>query len=130
VRNLIPNVSGVLWRRDALLRALDAVPDIAQWRLAGDWRLYLALLSGAADSVVYIAEPLNVHRRHGDGVTQSLAATVHVAEISRMHEIAAKTLGLDGVARTAQAEYLGRVGVQLGAAKGKAAKTVARKRKV
>jgi hypothetical protein len=41
VRNLIPNVSAVLWRREALLKALDAVPDLADWQLAGDWRLYI-----------------------------------------------------------------------------------------
>ena len=46
VRNLIPNVSAVLWRRDVLRRALDAVPDLDTWRLAGDWRLYLAALTG------------------------------------------------------------------------------------
>ncbi len=28
VRNLIPNVSAVLWRREALLKALDAVPNL------------------------------------------------------------------------------------------------------
>jgi glycosyltransferase involved in cell wall biosynthesis len=86
VRNLIPNVSGVLWRREALLRALADVPDITKWRLAGDWVLYLAALAGDAQctritgNVIYIAEPLNTHRRHSGGLTQSLTPAAHVAE--------------------------------------------------
>ena len=114
-RNLIPNVSAVLWRRDALLRALDAVPDLTSWRLAGDWRLYLALLTGEAGSVVYLAEPLNVHRRHAEGVTQRLDADAHVREIAQMHEIAARTLVLDDAAKAEQAEYVRRIGAQLNA---------------
>jgi len=113
VRNLIPNVSAVLWRREALLRALDAVPDIESWRLAGDWRLYLALLTSETGSVVYIAEPLNTHRRHEAGVTQRLDAAAHVGEIAAMHEVAAAALGLDAATLSEQAAYLERVEGQL-----------------
>ena len=112
-RNLIPNVSAVLWRRAALLKALDAVPDLETWRLAGDWRLYLALLTAGEGAVVYLAEPLNTHRRHGGGVTQSLDAQAHVAEITRMHEIAAELLNIDPAKKSAQAAYAARVAAQL-----------------
>jgi hypothetical protein len=118
-RNLIPNVSAVLWRRETLPRALDAVPDLSSWQVAGDWRLYLALLTGEAGDVVYIAEPLNVHRRHGDGVTQRLDPAAHVREIAEMHKIAAETLGLDDAARAAQADYVSRIAAQLGVTHGK-----------
>jgi glycosyltransferase involved in cell wall biosynthesis len=127
VRNLIPNVSAVLWRREALLRALDAVPDLADWKLAGDWRLYLALLAGQAGQIAYVAEPLNIHRRHGGGVTQSLSAQAHVDEIARMQDLAAKLLKLGKTARAAQAEDLARVTAQL---VNSAPKKVARRRKV
>ena len=41
-RNLILNVSAVLWRRTSLLAALDRCgADLDRYRLAGDWRLYL-----------------------------------------------------------------------------------------
>jgi glycosyltransferase involved in cell wall biosynthesis len=130
VRNLIPNVSGVLWRREALLAALNELPNIETWRLAGDWLLYLTLLAGQKGSVVYLAEPLNTHRRHGSGVTQRLDAKAHVAEIAAMHKIAAQTLKLDKPALAEQAAYLSRVSAQLTAAKQKPAKTVARKGKV
>ncbi|MDE8347403.1 MAG: glycoside hydrolase family 99-like domain-containing protein, partial [Acidocella sp.] len=48
VRNIIPNVSAVLWRREALLKALAGVTDLEDWKLAGDWRLYLELLAKQA----------------------------------------------------------------------------------
>ena len=130
-RNLIPNVSAVLWRREALLRALDSMPDLSAWRVAGDWRLYLALLAQEAGEVVYIAEPLNTHRRHGDGVTQRLDPAAHVQEIRQMHEIAAaKTLGLNAEAKAAQAAYAEQITLQLGVTPVKPAPAVARKRKV
>ncbi|MDE8346505.1 MAG: glycoside hydrolase family 99-like domain-containing protein [Acidocella sp.] len=113
-RNLIPNVSAVLWRRAALLRALAAAPDLEDWKLAGDWRLYLAALAGQEGAVVYIAEPLNTHRRHAGGVTQRLAAGAHLAEIERMQTLAAELLDLDTDACTAQADDLARIAAQLG----------------
>ncbi len=130
LRNLIPNVSAVLWRRAALLQALDAVPDLGSWQLAGDWRLYLAL-AAQEGSVAYVAAPLNTHRRHGGGVTQRLSRQAHVAEIARMQALAAKQLKLGKPARTAQAADLARVEAQLlaGEAK-KKTKPVARSKKV
>ncbi len=135
LRNLIPNVSAVLWRRDALLTALDAVQDLARWQLAGDWRLYLALLTGQPGELVYVAEPLNTHRRHQAGVTQALSPQAHVEEIRRMQALAAECLALAPAMRAAQAADLGRVAAQLGAelspvAKKKGSAPVARRRKV
>lgn len=129
VRNLIPNVSAVLWRREALLRALDAVPDLASWQLAGDWRLYLALAEQEGN-IAYVATPLNIHRRHGGGVTQKLSAHAHVAEIARCQALAAKTLKLGKAAKAAQAADLARVEAQLLALTQKPAQPVARRKKV
>ena len=124
-RNLIPNVSAVLWRRTALLRALNAVPDLATWKLAGDWRLYLALMAGQEGQIAYVAEALNIHRRHGGGVTQRLSPQEHLDEIARMQTLAAEALKLGKQARAAQAADFARVAAQL-----TPAKTVARRRKV
>lgn len=130
VRNLIPNVSAVLWRREALLKALDAVPDIGSWQLAGDWRLYMALLAAQTGEIAYVAEPLNTHRRHGGGVTQRLSPQDHVAEIARMQAVAAKALKLGKAAKAAQAADLARVQAQLLAAGTKTTRPVARRKKV
>ena len=115
-RNLILNVSAVLWRREALLAALESCGDLTGWRLAGDWRLYLEVLAGQAGSVVYVAEPLNTHRRHGASVTGRLDHARHLAEIAEMHRLAAETLDLDPAARQAQAAYRGRLAEQFGVA--------------
>ena len=130
VRNLILNVSAVLWRRDALLRALESCPDLPKLTLAGDWRLYLAALTCQAGKVVFIAEPLNTHRRHSQGVTQRIAPAAHVEDIARMHRLAATALDLDEPTIAAQSAYLNRISAQLGVTKARAAKPVARKAKV
>lgn len=118
------------WRRAALLKALDDVPDLASWQLAGDWRLYLALAAAQEGEVAYVAAPLNTHRRHGGGVTRRLSAAEHAAEIARMQDLAADALKLGGAARAAQAADLARVAAKLQAAAPKPARPVARRKKV
>jgi hypothetical protein len=100
--------------------------------LAGDWRLYMALLTGQEGEVAYVAAPLNTHRRHGGGVTQRLSTQEHVAEISRIQALAAKILKLGKAQKAAQAADLARVEAQLLAAipKKKASKPVATRKKV
>jgi len=133
VRNLIPNVSGVLWRREALLRALADVPDITKWRLAGDWVLYLAALAGDAQctritgNVIYIAEPLNTHRRHSGGLTQSLTPAAHVAEIAAAQKIVAKSMHFNPDQLARQAEYLQEVTRRMDRRKPKQVQMVVRK---
>ncbi|MGE4482618.1 glycoside hydrolase family 99-like domain-containing protein [Acidocella sp.] len=130
IRNIIPNVSAVLWRRGALLAALDAVPDLEDWRLCGDWRLYLQLLTGQTGRVAYIPEALNTHRRHADGVTAKLDATAHLREIERLHDVATNLLALNDTARQAQAAYRARLSSQFTRTGKKALKPVARRKKV
>ena len=84
-RNLILNVSAVLWRRAALIAALDRCAGaIETFKMAGDWRLYAELLAGGG-KVAYVAQPLNAHRRHSDSVTHRLATRRHLAEVRQMH---------------------------------------------
>jgi glycosyltransferase involved in cell wall biosynthesis len=85
-RNLLVNASAVLWRRGALRAGLARVGnELAKLRLAGDWRLYLDVLLAGGGSVAWVAAPLNLHRRHGGGVTARLAAGEHIAEVARLH---------------------------------------------
>ncbi len=117
-RNLILNVSGVLFRRSALVVALDRLgPTLQDWRLAGDWRVYLELLAAETASVAWLAEPLNIHRRHERGVTAGLDAKRHADEIARMHVIAAERLSLDHAARDRQAAYHAMIADRWGVAK-------------
>jgi len=58
-RNTIPNVSAVLFRRRALESSIGSGRD---FYYAGDWRVYLELLSNAR--LAYVDEPLNYFREH------------------------------------------------------------------
>ncbi len=85
VKNTILNVSGVVWRRSALLAAMDSVgDDLYDFKVAGDWCLYLrASVDGSA--IAYVSRPLNGHRRHARSVTHALAKQRHFDEICDMH---------------------------------------------
>ncbi len=92
-RNLILNVSGVLFRRAALLEALDrCAPELSTFEMAGDWRLYAELLAGGG-RVAYVAQPLNVHRRHRTSVTHRLPIERHLHEVERMHRHMRQVIG-------------------------------------
>jgi glycosyltransferase involved in cell wall biosynthesis len=119
VKNLILNVSSVVWRRTALLRALDRCGDeLLTFRMAGDWRLYLEALLEPGTRVAYEADPLNVHRRHGHSITHALDAGQHVEEISRIHGFTQEVVGLTRKRRGDQSRYLTEIAKQLGAEKG------------
>jgi hypothetical protein len=128
VKNLILNVSAVVWRRTALLAALDACQsELADFRMAGDWRLYLQALSPQGAKIGYEAAPLNVHRRHAQSVTHALNADAHVAEIVRCQAVARQSVALPRDVCDAQRRYIDEVSVQLGATR--AARKAPRRRK-
>ena len=117
-RNLILNASAVLWRRAALLAALDRCGrDLDVYRMAGDWRLYLEVLAASTGRVGVVSAPLNVHRRHRSGVTGSLAADRHVDEVARVHALAQGLLDLPPETVRRQAEYRRQLARELGAAR-------------
>ncbi|MFG1466595.1 glycoside hydrolase family 99-like domain-containing protein [Xanthobacter sp. DSM 24535] len=93
VKNVIMNVSSGVWRRDALAAALDRChADLANFRMAGDWRLYIDVaLSGG--SIGYNAMPMNVHRRHSGSVTHALKKDKHLQEIRGIQQIVRKAVG-------------------------------------
>ena len=109
-RNLILNASAVLWRRSALHAALERGWDVLRGlRLAGDWQLYLEVLTHSDGHVAWVAAPLNVHRRHGGSVTGALAGRRHLEEIARVQARARESLGLDAAAIARQEQYLAEV---------------------
>ncbi len=94
VKNLILNVSGVVWRRDALISALDATQaDQSIMKVACDWKMYAhAALQGGR--VGYIARPLNMHRRHAASVTHARDGQAHYDEIINVQEFIACQVNL------------------------------------
>jgi hypothetical protein len=112
--NQIFSVSAVLWRRAALVAALEGLgPELATWRLAGDWRVYLETLTRPDAKIAVIDAALNRHRRHAGSVTGTTAPDVHIAEIARMQAIAAKRLKFSPAIRARQAAALEAVKARL-----------------
>ncbi len=115
VKNVILNASSVVWRQDALYNALESIQDeLPQHKLVGDWRLYLELLSVGTNKVAYLAQSLNVHRRHDGSVTGALDKQRHLDEIIAMHAVVKKQ-NLAGKAELAAMEqYITELTVQFG----------------
>ncbi len=112
IKNVILNASGVVFRRTALLAALNGVGDeLFEYKVAGDWRLYIELCASNG-KVVFVADSLNGHRRHKASVTQALDAERHFKEIERMQAITNELLSLAGV-KSKQIKYLQQVGKYL-----------------
>jgi glycosyltransferase involved in cell wall biosynthesis len=106
VKNTILNVSSVLFRRDRLLEALDAVErELRSWVIAGDWRLYVELCR-ASGTIRYISKPLNTHRRHDESIVGSNRREAHIVEINRMHDLARSVIGVDDVVKSRQIQYV------------------------
>ncbi len=105
-RNLILNVSAVLWRRTALLAALRRCKaELQQFRVAGDWRIYAEVLAKQGAQVAYVAKPLNQHRRHPASVTAQVSARRHSAEIARVQDVVGRLVGSDAALRRRQQQY-------------------------
>ncbi len=115
-RNLLVNASAILFRRDALLAALTRCEAaLADYRMAGDWHLYLDLMARGPGQVVWVAAPLNSHRRHGGSVTGALDPERHLDEIARAHAHARSLLGNKGGLEARQRSYREEVAAALAA---------------
>jgi glycosyltransferase involved in cell wall biosynthesis len=116
IKNLILNVSAVVWRRQALLEAMDDCEvELRNYKMAGDWRLYLQVLSHRGAQVGYCSEALNTHRRHAGSVTHALDAEQHVTEIAACHTFSGAAFNLSPEIKKSQSKYLQEVRSQLGA---------------
>lgn len=105
-RNLILNVSAVLWRRSTLLGALERCgTELDSFRLAGDWRLYLEALANSRGRVAVVSAALNVHRRHARSLTARVPMRRQLEEIARIHTLAAARLTPSPALVRRQARY-------------------------
>lgn len=91
IKNTIPNVSAVVFRRTALITALETIGEqLFDYRVAGDWLVYMHVLRQG--KVFYCSRPLNKHRRHTISVTKATAVQRHMQEVLEMQQTA-RTLG-------------------------------------
>ena len=89
VRNTIPNISAVVFKRAALSDVLAAnLNELSSLRIAADWCCYLHLLQQG--SIAYTARSLNSHRHHSRSVTALTDGLRHLQEIQQMQRLAAR----------------------------------------
>ncbi len=105
-RNLVLNVSAVLWRRSTLLAALERCGADNTVRNAVDWRLYVEALADSPGRVAYVAEPLNAHRRHAASITQRTGPAALEREVTRMHRLVAERVGASPEMLQRQAAFI------------------------
>jgi len=73
-KNIILNVSAVVWNRVVLLQTLASLQDeLPNYRVAGDWRLYTEVCAQDV-RVGFVARALNRHRRHAESATHTRIA--------------------------------------------------------
>ena len=107
IKNLILNVSAVVWRRNEFLQALNRCEkELIKFQCAGDWRIYADILLFPGAKLVYRAKSLNFHRRHAGGVTKSINASEHLSEIMMCHSFINSKISLPEIVKAKQSVYL------------------------
>ena len=115
VKNPILNVSSVVWKRSNLSEALNqSMIEVTGYRLVGDWRLYLEVLSQPGVEISYTPEALNVHRRHSESVTHSIDPEKHLAEIDAIHSVIKMRFGVASEVESDMTDYLVELRQQFG----------------
>jgi len=82
VMNTILNVSAVVFKN---VNLLDKLRYAKEYSVAGDWRFYIDFLKDGG-KLLFIADSLNIHRRHTNSVTKALNAQKHFDEICDMQD--------------------------------------------
>lgn len=115
VKNVILNVSGVIIQKQALLEAFASVgAELADYRVAGDWRLYAEICARPGSRVTWLSEALNIHRRHRQSVTHTLNVTKHLSEIRNIHRLVGKKVPLAADIAGLQSSHLAECARHLG----------------
>jgi glycosyltransferase involved in cell wall biosynthesis len=116
VKNTVPNVSAVVFRRNALAAVLrDHLEAMTDYRNAADWLCYIELLKQGG-TMAFTARPLNSHRRHSGGVTLSSVDRRHLTEILDMQDLAAANVAVKPETRAIAMQYRRTVAEQFGIA--------------
>lgn len=114
IKNVILNVSGVIWQTETARKAVSSVGgDLFEFKVAGDWRLY-SEVSSTNGAIIFESESLNGHRRHANSVTHALQKQRHYGEIAAMQTKIAETVDLSAVQMQRRNKHLDDVRLHLG----------------
>lgn len=113
IKNTIPNVSAVLFKRQSLVTALGELKsELEKYRVGGDWRIYIHVLSSG--NVAFSRRALNFHRRHTSSVTKSRNSREHLQEILSLQQTALDLTKADVEQRAKARNYAAWVAKYLG----------------
>lgn len=105
VKNTIPNVSGVLFKRQAISDVfLHCLAEIRSLSKAGDWLTYIKVLKGA--KIAFTPRPLNFHRRHSGSVIGGSNASRLLEEISIVQKLVASEYSLSSTVALQAKSYI------------------------
>lgn len=105
IKNTIPNVSAIIFKREALLQVLgENMSLIERYKVAGDWFVYAELMK--LGGLSFNKEPLNFHRRHQKGLTIGSFNARHLAEIIAMQSRIASAQPISEEARGQAKAYI------------------------
>lgn len=104
IRNTIPNVSAVLFRK---INIEDFLDDLLKYKFAGDWYFYLNLLSDG--SVAFVSDSLNYHRRHTESVMSNMNddSYGYFQELKNVHDFVLDNFVLDSNTIQKMSNYIG-----------------------
>jgi O-antigen biosynthesis protein len=117
IKNTIPNVSAVVFRREEIVEVLhNHLHEMVALRNAADWLCYLRMMTKG--SVNFIARSLNNHRRHKRSTTLSASASDrrHLEEIVGMQQLAANLATVSAERKAAGRRWSESVAEQFGIA--------------
>jgi hypothetical protein len=81
----------VIFQKDTLLKVFSKnLDDVKKYKVAGDWYLYIQLLTQG--KIAFHSRSLNLHRRHSSSVTKQ---NNHLDEILNIHNFIMKNHEID-----------------------------------
>lgn len=115
VKNVIPNVSAILFAAHSLRDVLDQhIDHILSYRVAGDWLVYVLLLKQGR--IAFTPVPANAHRRHQRSVTLGSLNAAQLKEIRGMQAFVADEFHVPAEQAAAARAYAARLAEQFGLA--------------
>lgn len=113
IKNTIPNVSGVLFKRDVIAKVLVRDIDfIKTFKCAGDWVAYIRTLANG--KVAFTPRAANMHRRHKCSVIGGGFGRELYEEISAVQKMVASEYELSGDVYNHADRYLAELRAQFG----------------
>lgn len=113
IRCSIPNVSGVVFKKDTKIPFRKYFTEALKFQQVGDWYFYVNVLKHG--KIAYCKKSLNIFRKHHASVTKNSNKTgVHLGEIKKMQKYIAENYSLSKETKQFQEKELSRLASRYG----------------